>query len=178
MKDKLGCILLVEGQHDKSRVASIFDGEILVTNGYQIDPQLVIYLHKAKEYKDVVILVDSDEAGKVIRKHLLDVIPFAKSIEVDIEKCNHKNKHGVAECDIKEIENKLKEFVIINNKNTITNVDLYDHNLLGKTSSKQLRDEVAKHFGILNYSPACFVACLNTLKINKEDIWKFLETIS
>ena len=177
MKTYLDVIVVVEGEHDKSRVLSIFDAEVVVTNGCEIKDELINYLSNAKEYKRIVIFTDPDEEGKRIRNKLIALLPFAISIEADINKCNHKGKHGIAECELDEINNLLSPYKATKVNNIYCESDLYSYGLLGSNNSKNKRILVAKHFNLLNASTESFINSLNTLNINKDTLCKFLATI-
>ncbi len=177
MKPYINAILLVEGQHDKSRILTIFDCEILVCNGYDVDRRIIEYLTAVNDFKKIIIFTDPDEAGRKINDNWKTLIPFAESLSVDINKCNKRNKHGVAECSLEEIEKTLKPYIENKPNNSITKLDLYDLDLIGKNRSKLLREKVCEKYHVLNDSTSTFLNCLNSLKITKEEIWKFLETI-
>mgnify|MGYP003313011149 CR=1 FL=1 len=177
MKQYLDIILLVEGQHDKAKILSLFDCEIIVLNGYEIKEPLLKYLENVKDKKKIAILVDPDKAGIDIRNKLLIKIPYASSLNVDINKCDYKNKHGIAECDNDELIKILQPFIINKRVNTINKQDLFDIGLIGNANSKFLRHEIALHFNAYNDSTDTLLFSLNSLNLDKDKIWKYLVTI-
>ena len=108
MKYFIDGVVVVEGKNDVSYLSSFIDAIFVTTNGYEIPREEVDFLNQIKEIKKVLILTDSDEAGKTIRNHLFQQIPEAINVEVDLAKCNKNNKHGVAECEQKEVISALK----------------------------------------------------------------------
>ena len=96
-------IIVLEGRNDESYLSSFIDSIYVVTNGYEIPIDEIGFINNKRNNKPVIILTDSDEAGKSIREKLDSKIYKAINIEVDILKCNKNGKHGVAECDKEEI---------------------------------------------------------------------------
>ena len=92
-------------------------------------------------------MLDPDSAGKEIRSKLNKLLPDSINVEVDINKCNRRNKKGIAECQIEEILSKLHRYVIQGNENTsdIKESDLYKLGLIG---NKERRDKVCKELNL------------------------------
>ena len=150
MKLFLNRILVVEGKEDASYLSNYIDSEIIVVNGYELSSQTINYLKD----KEVILLLDPDEAGKKIRKKLNELLDNTVNIEIDINKCIRGDKNGVAECQIDEILTKLAPFCSEKpvNYNNIELIDLIELGLddnslrnyvcnslkLGKCNSKQL----------------------------------------
>lgn len=153
MRNKLGCLLIVEGIQDESFISSIFDVEIVKTQGNVIPKEEIEYIKESQKNKKIVILTDSDEAGKRIRERLNPLIENAINIELDITKCNKNNKHGVAESSKEELIEKLSRFTMDNTKDKeeITTSDLVKLSLTGPNSSER-RNKVIKELklGICN----------------------------
>lgn len=70
-------VVVVEGKHDRARVAQVVDAPIVATNGFRIfkDPKQVALLRRLAAVRGLVILTDSDTAGFLIRQHLTGFIP-------------------------------------------------------------------------------------------------------
>lgn len=69
--------VVVEGKHDRIRLAEVVDAPIVATNGFRIfkDKEQVALLRRLAASRGLVILTDSDAAGFVIRNHLMGLIP-------------------------------------------------------------------------------------------------------
>ena len=67
--------IIVEGEHDKKKLMSFLDAEILVTGGFQIfrDNEMKNLIKRITEKNGAVILTDSDRAGFIIRNHLKNI---------------------------------------------------------------------------------------------------------
>lgn len=69
--------VVVEGKHDRVRLAQVVDAPIIATNGFRIfkDTEQMALLRRLAEARGLVILTDSDAAGFVIRNHLQSAMP-------------------------------------------------------------------------------------------------------
>ena len=143
MKVFLKSVLVVEGKEDASYLSNYVASEIVVVNGFEISSSTITYLRN----KQALLLLDPDSAGKEIRSKLNKLLPDSINVEVDINKCNRRNKKGIAECQIEEILSKLHRYVIQGNENTsdIKESDLYKLGLIG---NKERRDKVCKELNL------------------------------
>ena len=173
MKQSIDAIIVVEGKQDASYISSLYDCECVVTNGYDIPSDTIDYLLTVSKLKTIIVLVDPDEAGKVIRDRLKTLLPNAIQIEVALSKCNRNNKHGVAECEKEELLTKLGSFATnsVQNSNKIKKFELI--NLLGNCPDGKKLIQAKFHTGHCNLKT--LTRRLNSLNINIEDIKKFLD---
>lgn len=76
-KITLARAVVVEGRYDKIKLSSFVDGVILVTNGFGIyrDKELCRLLRFYAESRGLIVLTDSDSAGRQIRAHIKRVLP-------------------------------------------------------------------------------------------------------
>lgn len=143
-------IIVVEGKNDASYLSSIIDGLYVITNGNEIPDGEIDFLNHLKN-KTIIVLTDSDEAGKRIRNRLNDVVKNCENVEIDISKCNKHNKHGIAECEKEEIIQSLNKYLMKENKNS-TNVlslmDLINCGVITKNDREHLANEL--HLGNCN----------------------------
>lgn len=149
MKAIINDVLVVEGRCDASRISTYVDALIVTTNGYDIPKEELDFLKHLPKEKRILILTDSDDAGKEIRKRLNNLLSHYENITVDISKCNKRNKHGVAECEKEELLNVLTPyFGEVKNNSQITSSDLIHLGI----NNKEKREYIAKelHLGICN----------------------------
>ena len=172
MKYILNGFLIVEGKDDKAYLSSFIEGEIILTNGYDLLCDLPYIKELSKKYTPI-ILTDSDKAGRDIRNKLNVFIPNAINVEVDINKCNKNNKHGVAECEKDEIINKLKDYLVNNSQNIqkINQLDLINCGVV----SKEMREFIAYKFNLGKCNNKTLIHRLSMLEICKDDILKVME---
>ena len=169
MKYHISNVIVVEGKDDEAFLSSFIDAIYVKTNGYQIPKEEIDFLNNPRNQKPIIILTDSDEAGKQIRERINKLVNKGLNVEVDIVKCNKKNKHGVAECEREEVINALKEHIDnIILKETITNTDIVSLDI-GKSKREIICDELK--LGLCNNKT--FVKRLNYLGYTKEELKKY-----
>ena len=173
MKQQIDGFLIVEGTNDKSYLNSLFDVEIVITNGFDVHSEELSYIKELSKILKPIILVDSDESGKQIRNKLNHLLPNAINIEADINKCNKHNKHGVAECEREEIIRILKPYFSQkeSTKNTYNAAKLISFGV----NTKERRDLIAKHFNLGKCNTKQLVHRLSLLNIKEEDILKVVK---
>ena len=69
---KIDQAIIVEGKYDKIKLASIVDAVIIVTNGFGIfkDTEKLALIRYYAEKTGIIILTDSDSAGRKIRGYI------------------------------------------------------------------------------------------------------------
>ena len=76
-KMKLKQALVVEGKYDKIKLASLVDGVIITTHGFGIykDKELCALLRFYAEKTGLIVMTDSDAAGRQIRAYIKQILP-------------------------------------------------------------------------------------------------------
>ena len=96
MKERLSIPypIIVEGKYDRLRLLSVCDATILTTDGFGIfkKQEKLTLLRKLSEKTPLIILTDSDGAGKVIRSHLTSGVPADRLIQLYIPQIAGKEK--------------------------------------------------------------------------------------
>ncbi len=160
-KIKIALPVIVEGKYDKIKLDSILDAKIITTGGFGIfNSEEKKALIKTLCRDGVIILCDSDGAGKVIRSYIKNFLPPEKVINLYIPKVEGKEKRkregskegtlGVEGIDadiLRELFRKY-ESAKIESRTPITKRDFYIHGLSGGENSSQKRDEVAAFYGL------------------------------
>lgn len=158
--------IVVEGKYDKSTILSIFDTTVITLGGFGIfnsKEKQALIRRIAKD--GIILLTDSDGAGKVIRSFLNGIIPKEKIINLYIPKIPGKERRknapskegllGVEGMGREELIRVLSPFITTDTgttykfKNTaemITKVDFYRDKLTGADNSSVMRDKLAKQF--------------------------------
>ena len=173
MKYFINKIIVVEGKEDASYLSSFIDAEYITTNGYDIKPQELDYINEASKYKEILVLVDPDKAGRDIENRLRSRIAKSTYLNINISKCNRGKKNGVAECDQDEIIRILKPH--FSDKNSQKTGDLRGKLNKIDFSDKELRNYLSKklHLGICNLKKL-FIR-LETLQISEEKILEIVK---
>lgn len=78
-KIKLRVPVLVEGKYDKIKVSSVVDAPVITTEGFGVfrDRERLSLIRRLSE-DGIVVLTDSDGAGKVIRSFISSAVPPEK----------------------------------------------------------------------------------------------------
>lgn len=69
-------IIVVEGKYDKNALSQVVDATIVCTDGFAVfnNKRLRSMLHKLAAERGVIVLTDSDGAGRMIRSYLNGII--------------------------------------------------------------------------------------------------------
>ena len=91
-KLKIPYPIIVEGKYDRLRLLSVCDAQILTTEGFGIfkkNEKLALF-RRLSEKTPVILLTDSDGAGKLIRSHLTSASPTERLIQLYIPRIRGK----------------------------------------------------------------------------------------
>ena len=193
-KLKLAYPVIVEGKYDRMKLLTICEGLIIKTDGFGVfkkDEKAALIRALSKETK-IIVLTDSDGGGRVIRSHISSLVPKDKLIQLYIPKIEGKEKRksepskegtlGVegmenellfkllepfssGSLNDEALEKKMSEIA----KNPLSKVDFYIDGLTGKENSSQIRDEIAKKFGLPpSMSPNALLEALRVISTYDE----------
>lgn len=169
MKYHISNIIVIEGKDDEAYLSSFINAIFVKTNGYDIPKEEVSFLNNPRIKKPIIVITDSDEAGKTIRAKLNQLIKTPINVEVNILKCNKKNKHGVAECEKEEIINALKEHI----DNNVTN-ELIDSAFINSLSiNKTEREKLCNELQLGKCNNKTFIKRLNYLGYTKDELKQY-----
>lgn len=172
--------IIVEGIHDKIKLQQVVDSLIITTNGFSIygDKEKIAMIKKLALEKGLIILTDSDSAGKRIRsyiKNCIGNIPVKHAYIPQLEgKERRKDKAGAeGVLGVEGMTAQVLESVLLRagcmvtdqpNKVQITKIDLYEDGLIGMPQSKLLRQRLAKKLELpTNLSTNALLEVLNSL---------------
>lgn len=76
--------IIVEGKYDKIKLSSLLDAHIIATDGFGIfkRKEILSLIRRLGEERGVIVLTDSDGAGKLIRAHISSALPKEKIIHL------------------------------------------------------------------------------------------------
>lgn len=190
-KIKILLPIIVEGKYDKIKISSVADACILTTDGFGVfkSSEKLAILKKLAEKSKVIVMTDSDGAGKLIRSHIASAIPKDRLIQLYIPQVEGKERRkampsaegylGVEGTDADIIRKLLEPFSSESGGETlrreeITKLDFFEVGLTGKPSSSERRDKLAKSVGLPDKMTSnALLAALNVL-MDKE---KFMELV-
>lgn len=181
---KISLPIVVEGRYDKSTLLSIFDTTVITLGGFAVFNSKEKQLLLRRVAKDgIIVLTDSDGAGKTIRSFLNGIIPKDKIYNLYIPKVQGKEKRksapskegllGVEGMGREELVRILSPFVVGNEATSataqkdcemITKVDFYQDKLTGAANSSDKRDKLALHFNLpTGMTPNALLEALNII---------------
>lgn len=157
--------IIVEGKYDRLRLIEICTANIITTDGFGIfkKSERLSLLRELSARTPIILLTDSDGAGKLIRSHITSAIPKDRLIQLYIPKIVGKEKRkdtpsaegtlGVEGMEFKLLYDLLSPFEDEKAyqalaKNPISKTDFYIDGLSGKENSSQKRAELAKKLNL------------------------------
>ena len=166
-KLKIPYPILVEGQYDKIKLDSVLEATVITTDGFRVfnRGEKLALVRALAEKSPVIVLTDSDGAGKLIRSHITSALPKDKLIQLYIPKIQGKERRkttasaegtlGVEGMDgslLRELFAPYAEgddgVAPVLRDNKLSKVDFYLDGLSGGEGSAAKRDALAKKFGL------------------------------
>lgn len=193
-KIKLNAPVIVEGKYDKITLSSILDADILTLGGFSVfhESERKDLLRRVAEKNGVIVLTDSDGAGKVLRGYLSSILPKEKVTHLYVPRIEGKEKRkktaskegtlGVEGMDADLLRNLFLPFAADapekqKSGEPLTKADLFSLGLSGGENAKERRELLAKRCGLpRDMSSNALLAALNLL-YSKEEILKTIEEI-
>ena len=174
--------VIVEGKYDKLRLESVIEAQIIPTDGFGVfnKGEKTAMLRALSQKTPLIILTDSDGAGKLIRSHLTSSIPTERLIQLYVPRIQGKEKRkaepsregvlGVEGMErgllyelflpyanAEEVEARMQE-------NPLSKTDLYIDGLTGGEGSREKRDALAISLGLpAGMTPNALLAALRIL---------------
>ncbi len=173
--------IIVEGKYDRLRVLSVCDATVLTTDGFGIfkKKEKLALFRSLGQRSPVIILTDSDSAGKLIRSHLSSAIPQDRLIQLYIPQIKGTEKRksapsaegtlGVEGMERQLIFDLLAPFEDESAakrlyENPLSKTDLYIDGLTGAPDSAAKRDELARSLGLpASMTPNALLSALRIL---------------
>ena len=182
---KINEAIIVEGKYDKIKLASIIDAVIIVTNGFGIfkDREKLELIRYYANKTGIIILTDSDSAGRKIRGYIKGAVQKGSVRNVHIPdifgkekrktRASAEGKLGVEGVDVGIILDALKKAGVTASENAfprdITKLTLYELGLSGGTDSSILRKKLQHSLGLPSLmSAASLLEVLNTMMTAEE----------
>lgn len=179
-KLKISYPIIVEGKYDKIKILSVADACVIQTDGFGVfkNSERLALIRKLAEKDKIIVMTDSDGAGKVIRSHIASAIPKDKLIQLYIPQVEGKEKRkqspsaegylGVEGTEADTIRRLLEPFAsqaeACGVYAEITKLDFFELGLTGKDDSSSRRDELAVAIGLPRKMTAnALLAAVNVL---------------
>lgn len=182
---KIEQAVIVEGKYDKIKLSSVINAVIIVTNGFGIfnDTEKLSLIRYYAKKTGIIILTDSDSAGRKIRNYIKSAVNDGEIINIYIpdifgkekrkQKPSAEGKIGVEGIDCKILEDAfIKSGVTVSEcsrVNNITKYTLYTLGLSGCPDSSALRKKLQKSLGLPSLmSASALLEVLNTMMDSEE----------
>ncbi len=187
--------VIVEGKYDKIKLASLIDGLIIETHGFQIfkDKEQMALIRRLANTRGILVLTDSDAAGFIIRNYLTGAIspdkikhayiPDILGKEGRKEKPSKEGKLGVEGVPVKAILDALtRAGVVCGDEETqasrqITKTDLYLAGLSGGENSAVKRQALLSALSLPEHlAPNSLAGVLNSI-MSYDEFQQFLDKL-
>lgn len=182
---KVNEAIIVEGKYDKIKLCSVVDAVIIVTDGFGIfrDSEKLGLIRYYAEKTGIIILTDSDSAGRKIRGYIKGAIKTGSVRNVYIPdvfgkekrkvKPSAEGKLGVEGIDVKTLLEAFEKAGVTASERTsvpdITKVTLFELGLSGGNNSSELRKRLQKKLGLPSLlSAGALLEVLNTMMTAEE----------
>lgn len=174
--------IIVEGRYDKLRLESVVEGQILTTDGFGVfnkTEKATLFRALAKK-TPLIVLTDSDGAGKLIRSHLSSILPTDRLIQLYVPRIVGKEMRkrepsaegvlGVEGMERALLRDLLAPYADAHTverrmeQNPLSKTDLYEDGLTGGEGSREKRDALAQKLGLpTGMTPNALLAALRML---------------
>lgn len=177
--------VIVEGKYDKIKLSSVVDGMIIVTNGFGIfkDKEKLELIRYYAEKTGIIILTDSDNAGRKIRGYIKGAIKNGRITNVYIPdifgkekrkaKPSAEGKLGVEGIDVKTLSEAFERAGISTAETEtvkdITKLTMFELGLSGVQDSSMLRKKLQQKLNLPSeLSAGALLEILNTMMTASE----------
>ena len=183
-KLKIDFPIIVEGKYDKIKIHSIADACVIATDGFGVfkNAERLAIIKRLAERSKIIVLTDSDGAGKVIRSHITSAIPRDRLIQIYTPQVKGKEKRkteasaegflGVEGTEADTLRRLLEPFssgVYDGEREEIQKADMYEKGLTGASDSSEKRDALAVSLGLpRGMTPNALLSALNVLMTRGE----------
>ncbi len=177
---KLTYPIIVEGRYDKQRLDNIVEAQVLTTDGFGLfnNTEKRRLLCKLAEKTPIIVLTDSDGAGKLIRARITSYIPPKRLIHLYTPRIKGKERRkGAPSAEgvlgVEGMENDLLRSLLapyacadasVRMDHPLSKTDLYTDGLTGTPDAAARRNALAEQLGLPpDMTPNAFLAALRVL---------------
>ena len=155
--------IIVEGKYDVVKLSNIIDGLIIKTDGFGIfkKHEKLSLIRELSAKTKIIVLTDSDGAGKLIRSHLSGALPKDRLIQLYIPRIEGKEKRketasAEGTLGVEGMKNDVLYNILLPYteegepiaENPLSKTDLYIDGLTGGENSREKRDALALSLGL------------------------------
>ncbi len=170
-------LYVCEGITDEDKLKKLGCLFVIPTEGVFIRREILDFLDKCKDVRDIVLVLDPDGPGRKIASLVEGRIGPCLHINVPKKKAIKKGKVGVAEMDIQVLKDYLRAFVshdlFTDERLSLEEEDFLDLGLVGQ-GSKAKRMKLVEQYSIPYTSGKRVEDCLLMLSVGKSEIKEIL----
>ena len=174
--------VVVEGSYDKLRLQNVIEAQILTTDGFGLfnKTEKAQLIRALSQKTPIIVLTDSDGAGKLIRSHITSLIPAERLIHLYVPRIEGKERRKSAPSaegilGVEGMENDLLYRLFAPyadadavsariQENPLSKTDLFIDGLTGGEGSAARRDAFAAKLGLpTGMTPNALLAALRVL---------------
>lgn len=185
-KLKIDLPIIVEGKYDKIKIRSIADACVIATDGFGVfkNSERLAIIQRLAEKSKIIVLTDSDGAGKLIRSRITSAIPRDRLIQIYTPQIKGKERRkteasaegylGVEGTEADILRRLLEPFSsgVLDGESVreeICKVDMYEAGLTGAPDSTERRDALATSLGLpKGMTSNALLSALNVLMTRDE----------
>lgn len=176
-KIKIPQVVVVEGKCDKAVLENVIEAVIIPVNGFSVykDKKKLNLICRYAQSNGVILLTDSDNAGRQIRNYLKDYLQGC-----EIEHLYVPDLYEVEDTSVSTLREVFKRFISkeinpLNHEASITSITrerLFDDGLIGGHGSSQKRKELLRYMDLPeNLSVTALLDVLNRLGYEEYERW-------
>lgn len=172
--------IIVEGKYDVIKIKSVADATVVSTDGFGVfkNSERLALIKRLAERTRIIVLTDSDGAGKVIRSHIAQAVPKDRLIQLYIPQIEGKERRksersaegylGVEGTDAELLRRLLEPFsdgaqADIGEREPVTKTDFFELGLTGAGSADR-REWLAQKLGLpRNMTSNALLVAVNVL---------------
>ncbi len=179
-KLKLDIPIAVEGKYDKIKVDAVADAQIIVTDGFGVfaSDEKAMLIRRLAEARGIIVLTDSDGAGRVIRNYFNSILPKDKIYHLYIPEIEGKERRkktpskagtlGVEGMDAALIRSLLEPFALGSEAKApsreLTKTDFFRDGFSGGEGSSDKRARLCKYLNLpVGMSSNALLTAINML---------------
>ncbi len=188
---KINEAVIVEGRYDKLKLSNILDALIIETNGFGIfkDREKLNFIRRLAEERGIIVLTDSDHSGFQIRNYISSGIPQDRIKHIYIPDIYGKEKRKTAPSKegklgvegmsesllLKLFEKGNIKADFTENKNPITNYDLFELGISGTPNAKKNKKKLLEMLDLPEFLSTNSLLSYINFSMTKEEFCNLFE---
>ena len=176
--NKENVVVVVEGKNDYSRLKAIYPlMQIITTGGSAINEELIKNLNELSKRNEIILFLDPDGPGRIIRKNLERELSKVSHAFLDINKAISKNKRkvGIEHDKEEDIRFALDNYYKPKKSFLYSFQDLYNWGLVGSKYSSYKRKFICQKLNIGYNNGKTFLSRLNMFSIDRKLLEKYIK---